>query len=300
MVPPIEPAVPQDLNGKRRPRFVQDFDAVPVALPVPDGKGAKLLPGKWQRVKDGIGPAVPVVALGHRELPGGLKAHACAHGGAGLPGLLRREEPGGVDGLADRRHGVGGVDVHRGHQALVLAQGEIPGGRLAGAGQNVVELVKEQLPPRRFKGGGGAVVPAEPGRHGIQGFGVKEPVLTGPVGLFDLRLGGVAAGEDVVQLPVHHRQPVPVSLQLLEESPDGPEADPGVQGPGCHVQELFQIAAGGSAAVVADAADLQQLGHPGFPAQLRQKRREAVLDLPQIPVRLPVDQHLRAGGARQR
>ena len=125
---------------------------------------------------------------------------------------------------------------------------------------------------------------------------VKQSGLAVPVRHLYPALGGVAAGEDNVELMLHQRKLLPHSFRLPEKFAYGAETKLRKDGPFHHFLCPLQIPPGGPAAVVAHAVYNQPGFQPAGTAGNIQKpqcwkRCYAAV----IPILLPVNQHFFSG-----
>ena len=211
-----------------------DTPPVPLALPTP-APGPAGFHGVFVSAR---GVAGEVAAQG-------VRVHAGCQGAQGV----------------GRRHGGGGLRLLRVTHRVVARVAH------AGAGQDVVELVEEEIAPGGFEVrlGVGDVrqVCADDGSR----FGGVEQVFAAPVGPLLPRLRRVTAGEDPVALAgdvgdvgraVFERR-----FRRPEEVVQCGEGEFGEDRPGVHLDHPPQVGAGGAAAVIADAVEHRHLLEAG-------------------------------------
>ena len=146
-----------------------------------------------------------------------------------------------------------------GHRLLELAMAVQTRVADAGAGEDVVKMREEHAPPVLVDLRGeilgqrrGHVERAGPRDEGLD---VEHPAFADPVVALDERLRGVAAGHFGVEFAGKHRQFGGEGFKGLEEGAGRGEDQRREDGPGVHLRQHQQVAAGRAAAMIADAVD---------------------------------------------
>ena len=289
---------------------VGEADAAHVTHPIPYGDlgdGPMRLGSGIEDVED-TGLAAAPFRIGHTVIEADVEAQAVGPldaqvgthvvGAAGTLGLGQGDvgiqlDGRGVDISGDHFHTLTELGMGIGEGLGELAHGIFPGILDAGAGENVVEMGIQHILPGLLM-----LILTE------FGTGEGQPLLCIPqdrlgfaVGPLDPGLGGVAACENKIQLPVDEGQLLPDGFRFVVEFCHGAEFDGGPDGPGHHIDSIFDVPAGGTAAVVAYTVDDQT----GFEAaagfgNVDQAQTDLGHDAGIVPVLFPVDQNLFAGG----
>ena len=269
-----------------------------ISLPVPENRADHAPPGMGKGIESGHNPRGPGCAFrvtGHITVS---VLHAETGAGAeGTGGFLRGAQGTGIHPGADAPHGVVQIDLGCRHGSLKFTQRVFPGLQYAGTGKNIVELVEQNFLPGASEIRSGTVIRRQMASHGVQGLRLIQPVLPDPVGPFDSGLGSITSGENIVQFLLHHRQLISDLFKLREKFPHGSETDFGHQRPALHLDPPADISSGGSAAVISHSVKFQGSGQSVFSAETRHITQAVILHhLVVVPHRLPVHQHLGAGG----
>ena len=167
---------------------------------------------------------------------------------AGIGERYRR----GVRHLRYAAHTLIGVNVCRRHSLLKSAEREFTRFDRAGAGEDVVEMVEQNVPP-------GVIEPARLARRAVcrrhrgKCLRVVEPRFRYAVGGFYARLRRVTAGKQEIALRIVYREIVFAVFEYVEIFPERAEADDRRERPALIFLNALYIAPRRSAAVVADA-----------------------------------------------
>ena len=172
----------------------------------------------------------------------------------------------------------------------------LPGILYTGAGEDVMEMGEQHVLPGLYhllfrKSEAGKL-----SRQSGHGLRVLQSRFQTAVAALDPALGGIAAGGEIVQLVIHHRQFVPHTLRFLEEFMEGAEPDLGVNRPLHHLQGTLHVPSGGAAAMVAHAVDHQACAQShAASADLREACGHLRRDGSVVPVGLLVGQDFLSG-----
>ena len=261
------------------------------------GNGLRSLPSA--AVVDDIGPDRAAIArLGdprlHRADPRprptgeGRTTHS-------LPPVRRGHEPGGREVAGE---GLPRLALDRaGDRAGLLEERR---GVLAGladprAGEDVVELVEEDIDPRLAQ----ERIDLSP-RDRSQRLGLDTVVLPKAISLLDQGLGGVAAGELVVELVIQHRQVRKIGgRDFLVPRLGGAKNNRRVDRPGRGFEEVVHLHTRRAAAVVANPVDIEPVHQLCLAPELHGGQGDILpdIDIGVVPSRLLVHEDAAPIGA---